>query len=156
MAETAPELPTHAKKRLPILVSTRSPNKDEPLDVDNTKKLATFLRGDRDRYAAASPAARAHTAPDTLTANLQRGKPFISSFDGTSQYSIGGPSACGLASMNAVMHVLLSHGKGYRNLEILSMINRQEFHEVMHPTLAMRRVILTTYTGCRRHMFVPS
>lgn len=130
MAETAPESPTHAKKRFSMIVSPRSPNKDKPLE--GTKELATFLRGDRDRYAAASPTARGYVAPDLLASNLQRGKPFVSSFDGTSQYSIGGPSACGLASMNAVMHVLLSHRKGYRNLELLSMINRQEFHEVLH------------------------
>ena len=120
-----------------------SPSNDESRVVESasTKNLAAFLRKDRDRYAAALPTAQAHAVANTLMSNLQQGKRFISTFNGTSQYSIGGPSACGLASMNSVMQVLNSHRKGHRSLGILNMINRQEFHEVPSRNFSNERSI---------------
>ena len=126
-----PFLPLAQEKRLTTISSPGSSNKNIG---ENTNPRATLARGDRNpyAYAAASPTARALTVSDALISNLQRGKRFISTYSGTSQYSIGGPSACGLASMNAVLQVLCLYRKGYQNSEILSLINRQEFHEVMH------------------------
>jgi len=121
------------EKGLTTISSPGSSNKNVPRVAENTNPRATLARGDRNpyAYAAASPTARPHTVSDELISNLQRGKRFISTYSGTSQYSIGGPSACGLASMNAVLQVLSSYRKGYQNLAILRVINRQEFHEVL-------------------------
>lgn len=63
---------------------------------------------------------------------LSRGHSFVSSFQGTSQYSSGGPSACGLASMNAASHVIAVHASGVRNARLLSVMHDRRFHEVCY------------------------
>lgn len=70
------------------------------------------------------------TDDERMLETLIAGQMYVSSYNGTSQYSSGGPSACGLASMNAVMHAITYHKKGIRGLQLLSMMNKLHFHEV--------------------------
>lgn len=116
--------------------------------------LTPLLRSDRDRYTVASssppspssgsgyvvgrqkgtmvpsPASAASSANDAIISRIAQVGMFVSSFDGTSQYSSGGPSACGLAAMNAVRQVLLYHQTGVRDVELLKAMHQQEFHKV--------------------------
>ena len=54
----------------------------------------------------------------------------IFSYGGTSQYTAGGPSACGLASVNAALLVLSLLGGAPSTQEALDTIRSQEFVEV--------------------------
>ena len=54
----------------------------------------------------------------------------IFSYGGTSQYTAGGPSACGLASVNAALLVLSSCSSAPSIQEALDIIQSQEFVEV--------------------------
>ena len=54
----------------------------------------------------------------------------IFSYGGTSQYTAGGPSACGLASVHAALLVLSSLENTSSIQEALDVIRRQEFIEV--------------------------
>lgn len=54
----------------------------------------------------------------------------VLSYGGTSQYTAGGPSACGLASVNAAL-LVLSHFENVSSIhEGLDAIRSQEFVEV--------------------------
>ncbi|KAF8313174.1 hypothetical protein DL93DRAFT_1178477 [Clavulina sp. PMI_390] len=66
---------------------------------------------------------------EDLVSTLGLGGMFVSSFEGTSQYSNGGPSACGLAAMNAVRQVLLYHKKGIQFGRLLGAMHQVQFHE---------------------------
>jgi len=54
----------------------------------------------------------------------------VFSYGGTSQYTAGGPSACGLASVNAAVHVLSLFDNAPSLQEALDDIRSQEFIEV--------------------------
>ena len=54
----------------------------------------------------------------------------IFSYGGTSQYTAGGPSACGLASVNAAALVLSLFSSASSTQEALDTIRSQEFVEV--------------------------
>ena len=54
----------------------------------------------------------------------------VFSYGGTSQYTAGGPSACGLASVNAALLVLSLLGSTTSKQEALDTIRSQEFVEV--------------------------
>jgi hypothetical protein len=71
--------------------------------------------------------------PANLGSTVRRvfeGKPFVASFESTSQYAQGGSSACGLASLNAMRMVLDSELKGTRNVELLDLMASRQFSEV--------------------------
>lgn len=118
--------------------------------------LSTFLRTDRDRYAVASsttptsPVVSSTRFPltdmpgDDLLNTLANGSRFVSSYDGTSQYSSGGPSACGLAAMNAVRNVFQYHRKGCVNSDLLNAMNRQQFHEVRISVVSLTPMLYST------------
>ena len=57
-------------------------------------------------------------------------QPYVSSFQGTSQYSLGAPSACGIASVNAVREVLLMEQSGRRGFDLLLDMDTEQLHEV--------------------------
>jgi len=59
----------------------------------------------------------------------------IFSYDGTSQYTAGGPSACGLASAHAALLVLSLFENTPNIHEALDVVRSQEFIEV-RPLLA--------------------
>ena len=54
----------------------------------------------------------------------------VFSYGGTSQYTAGGPSACGLASVNAALLVLSLCSSAPSIQEALDTIRSQEFVEV--------------------------
>jgi hypothetical protein len=54
----------------------------------------------------------------------------VLSYGGTSQYTAGGPSACGLASVNAAFNVLSLFGSAPSTQEALDTVRSQEFVEV--------------------------
>ena len=54
----------------------------------------------------------------------------VFSYGGTSQYTAGGPSACGLASVNAALLVLSLFGSASSTHEALDIVRSQEFVEV--------------------------
>jgi len=54
----------------------------------------------------------------------------VLSHGGTSQYTAGGPSACGLASVNAALLVLSLFSDASSTQEALDTIRSQEFVEV--------------------------
>jgi len=60
----------------------------------------------------------------------------VLSYGGTSQYTAGGPSACGLASVNAALLVLSLFGNASSTQEALDTIRSQEFVEV-RPVLTL-------------------
>lgn len=73
---------------------------------------------------------------ELIIQRLADGYTFVSSFPGTSQYSSGGPSACGLASMNAASHVIAVHASGIRNTQLLGVMHEKRFHEVRFVSFA--------------------
>jgi len=79
---------------------------------------------------ASYPQSYQHLTSTGLGSSIRRlfeGKPFVASFDSTSQYAQGGSSACGLASLNAVRIVLDSELKGTRNIELLKRVASRQF-----------------------------
>jgi hypothetical protein len=58
------------------------------------------------------------------------GQEFVSTHFGTSQYDLGGPSACGLASLNAVRIVLDLEHSGVVGLNLLEEMAKQSLMEV--------------------------
>jgi hypothetical protein len=67
--------------------------------------------------------------PDFIMSVLEENE-HISTHEQTSQYSRGGPSACGLASMNAVRSVLVREKEGLLGMKLLEEINSRTLMEV--------------------------
>ena len=83
--------------------------------------------GDTDDFQDASEMTVA--APDLEVEDdldrVLRGAVVTKSYEGTSQYSHKGISACGLASFNAVRCVLASESRGYRGADLIrAMLSR--------------------------------
>lgn len=57
-------------------------------------------------------------------------QPYVSSFPGTSQYTMNAPSACGVASLNAMREILLLEQSGCTAIDLLLHLDSRNFHQV--------------------------
>ncbi|KAF8313198.1 hypothetical protein DL93DRAFT_1179324 [Clavulina sp. PMI_390] len=90
------------------------------------------------QLVASTSSAGVPTGPtfEDLVRVLGVGEPFVSSFSGTSQYSNGGPSACGLASMNSVRQIFMKSSTSPHSSKIQTTSRSTTF--INYPCLATR------------------
>ncbi|KAF8313197.1 hypothetical protein DL93DRAFT_2167924 [Clavulina sp. PMI_390] len=66
---------------------------------------------------------------DDLVRSLGSGQPFVSSFNGTSDYNKDTPSAYGLAAMNSIRQIFMDYSHETREDALLRVIHTYTFHE---------------------------
>jgi hypothetical protein len=90
----------------------------------------------------------------TLDEKIQRvlnGETHIVSYPGTSQYSQGAPSACGLAALNAIRIALDKSLQGVTGIDLLKHLSLLDTHFVGYLRWGLN-LALTLRTGCNCYL----